>query len=131
MPVERNALICARGFVARIACRQAELGFVAGNSGHLGVWRMTGELGARNNRVSDLAEEVRERVRRMRNQNRIAMIVGRDVLQCVEILRHQNKLHHILGSGTWNCFREILHRIFQSRNDRLPLIGNSFSLEPF
>ena len=63
MPVERNALICARGFVARIACRQAELGFVAGNSGHLGVWRMTGELGARNNRVSDLAEEDRERVR--------------------------------------------------------------------
>src|SRR4029077_15379165 len=92
---------------------------------------MTCELSPRDDGIPNLAEEVAECVRRVGNQNRVAVIVCCDVFQRIEVLRHQHELHHVLRSRTRNGFREVFHRIFQPRDDRFPLIRDAFSLQAF
>ena len=72
--------------------------------------------------VSDLAEQIRKRVRRMRNQDRVGVIVRRDFLQRVEILGHQHQLHYVLRRRTRHSLGKIFHRIFQPGNNGFALI---------
>ena len=92
---------------------------------------MSRQFGARDNGVPNLAVNVRKSIRRMRDQDRVGMVVRGYFLESVEVLGHQDELHHVLGSGTRNGFREILDRIFQSSNDRFSLIRDAFSLQAF
>ena len=73
---------------------------------------MSRQLAARDDGIPNLAENVRERIRSVWDQDRIGMVISRDFLQRVEVLGHQYELHHVLRSGTGNGFREILDGIF-------------------
>lgn len=75
---------------------------------------MPRQFRARHDSVPNLREYIGERVRRMRYQDRIRVIVRRDVLQGVKVLRHQHELHHVLRRRTLHGLGEVLNRVLEA-----------------